>query len=94
MFQTKDDDRALEKELNKVETGNLPAKEFAVIAIRMFTGLARRVEELRENKETKYKSEWTKNNNNMIEESGSRLEDAKEQISNPGHRVVESTQGE
>ena len=35
MFQTQDDDRASEKELSKVEIGNLPAEESKVMVIRM-----------------------------------------------------------
>ena len=33
MFQTKEQDKAPEEELNKVETGSLPNKEFKVMII-------------------------------------------------------------
>lgn len=38
-----------EKLLNETEISNLPDKEFKVMVIKMFTGLKRRMAELREN---------------------------------------------
>ena len=45
-FQTKQD-KTSEKELNKTEISNLPAKEFKVIIIKMLTELGRRIDELK-----------------------------------------------
>ena len=49
MFQTKEQDKTTEKELNKMEVSNLPDKEFKVMVIKALMALERRVDELSEN---------------------------------------------
>ena len=49
MFQTKEQDKNSEKDLNKIEINNLPDKEFKVIIIKMCTELGKRMEENSEN---------------------------------------------
>lgn len=41
MFQTRKQDKISEKELNEIETNNLPNKELKVIVIKMLTKLRR-----------------------------------------------------
>lgn len=41
MFQTKKQDKISEKELNEIETNNLPNKELKVIVIKVLTKLRR-----------------------------------------------------
>ena len=59
-FQTKQD-KTSEKELNKTEISNLPAKEFKVIIIKMLTELGRRIDELKwelQQRENIKKNQW------------------------------------
>ena len=44
MFQKKEQEKTSEKELNKVETGNLPNKEFKVMIIKLPNELWRRMD--------------------------------------------------
>ena len=41
MFQTKEQDKTPEEELNEVEIGNLPRKEFRVVTVKMIKELGR-----------------------------------------------------
>lgn len=45
MFPTKEQDKSLKKDLNKIEVNNLPDKQFKVIIIKVLTNLRRRKEE-------------------------------------------------
>ena len=45
MLQMKEQDETSEKELNDMETNNLPDKEFQVMVINMLTEFWRRMEE-------------------------------------------------
>ena len=49
MFQMKEQDKTSEKELNKMETSNLPDKNSKVMVIKLLIRLGRRVDELSEN---------------------------------------------
>ena len=49
MSQMKEENKALEKELNKMETSNLSEAEFKTLVIRMLQELKGRVDELSEN---------------------------------------------
>ena len=44
MFQTKEQDKTLEKQLSEVEKGNLPEKEFSVMIVKMIQDLRKRME--------------------------------------------------
>lgn len=44
-FPTKEQDKSLKKDLNKMEVNNLPDKQFRVIFIKVLTNLRRRKEE-------------------------------------------------
>ena len=45
MFQPKEEDKSLKKDLNKMEVNNLPDKQFKVIIIKMLINLRRKMEE-------------------------------------------------
>ena len=44
MFQVKEQDNIPEKQLNEVETGNLPEKEFRIMIVKMIQDLGKRME--------------------------------------------------
>ena len=57
VFQSKEQDKTSEKELNKTEISNPPDKELKVMVIKMLTKFRRRMDKHSEtfNKERKYK---------------------------------------
>jgi len=60
----KEQDKATERDLSRKDIGNMPDREFKVMIIRIFTGLEKRVEDLRENLNTEIR-------NNIAEMKGS-----------------------
>ena len=44
MLQTKEQDKTPEKQLNEVEIGNLPEKEFRIMTVKMIQDLGKRME--------------------------------------------------
>ena len=44
MYQIKEQDKTAEKQLNEVETGNFPEKEFRIMIVRMIQDLRKRME--------------------------------------------------
>ena len=44
MSQTKGQDKTLETQLNEVEAGNLPEKEFRIMIVKMIQDLGKRME--------------------------------------------------
>ena len=44
MYQVKEQDKTPEKQLNEVETGNLPEKEFRIMIVKMIQDLGKRKE--------------------------------------------------
>ena len=44
MYQMKEQDKTPEKQLNEVETGNLPEKEFRIMIVKMIQDLGKRME--------------------------------------------------
>ena len=43
MYQMKEQDKTQEKQLNEVETGNLPEKEFKVMIVKMIQNLGNKI---------------------------------------------------
>ena len=95
--QRKGQDKIPEKQLNEVEIGNLPKKEFSIMIVKMIQDLGKRMEakngrvremftkdlqELR-NKQTEM--------NNTLEEIHSRIIDAEAWINDLEDRIVEIT---
>ena len=48
MYQVKEQDKTPEKQLNEVEIGNLPEKEFRIMIVKMIQELGKRMEANRE----------------------------------------------
>ena len=44
MYQTKEQDKTPENQLNEVEIGNLPEKEFRIMIVKMIQDLGKRME--------------------------------------------------
>ena len=44
IYQMKEQDKTLEKQLNEVEIGNLPEKEFRITIVKMIQDLGKRME--------------------------------------------------
>ena len=45
MYQMKEQDKTREKQLNEVEIGNLPEKEFRIMIVKIIQDLGKRMEE-------------------------------------------------
>ena len=48
MFQLKGQDKTTEKQLNEVEIGNLPEKEFRIMTVKMIQNLGNRMKKMQE----------------------------------------------
>ena len=94
MYQMKKQDKTPEKQLNEVEIGNLPEKEFRIMIVKMIQELGKRreakVEKMQEmfNKDLEeLKNEQTEMNNTItemkttLEGINSRITEAEERIS-------------
>ena len=44
MYQMKEKDKTPEKQLNEVEIGNLPEKEFRIMTVKMIQDIGKRIE--------------------------------------------------
>ena len=104
MYQMKEQDKTPEKQLNEVEMGNLPEKEFRIMIVKMIQNLGKRmearIEKIQEmiNKDIKeLKNKQTEMNNTItemkitLEGINSRITEAEEQISDLEERMVEFT---
>ena len=104
MYQMKEQDKTPEKQLNEVEKGNHPEKDFRIMIVKMIQDLRKRMEAKIENMQEmfnkdleKLKNKQTQMNNtitemkNRLEEINSRITEAEEQISDLEDRMVEFT---
>ena len=104
MYQMKEQDKTPEKQLNEVEIGNLPEKEFRIMIERMIQDLGKtmeaKIEKMQEmfNKELEeLKNKQTEMNNTItemkttLEGINSRITEAEEQISDLEDTMVEFT---
>jgi len=88
----KGEDKTPEKQLNEVETGNLPEKEFRIVIVKMIQNLGKTMETKQEmftNDLEELKKKQTEVNN-TLEGIHSRITEA-EQINNLEDRMVEIT---
>ena len=74
MYQTKEKDKTPEEQLNEVEIGNLPEKEFRIMIVKMTQDLRKRMEakiekmeEMFNNDLEELKNKQTEMNNTIIE---------------------------
>ena len=107
VYQMKEHDKTPEKQLNEVEIGNLPEKEFRIMIVKMIQGLGKRMEAKIEKMQEMFKKEleeWknkqTEMNNtitemkNTLEGINSRITEAEERINDLEDRMVEFTAAE
>ena len=95
MSQMKGQDKIPEKQLNEVEIGNLPKKEFSIMIVKMIQDLRKRMEA----KIEKLKEMFTKDleeiknkqteMNNTLERMNSRITEAEAWINDLEDRMVE-----
>ena len=104
MYQMKEQDKTPEKQLNEVEIGNLPKKEFRIMIVKMIQDLGKimeaKTEKMQEmfnkdleelkNKQTEMNNTITKMKN-KLEGINSRITEAEERISDLEDRMVEFT---
>ena len=104
MYQMKEKDKTAEKQLNEVEIGNLPEKEFRIMIVKMIQDLRKRMEAKIEKMQEMFnkdleelKNKQTEMNNtitemtNTLEGINSRITEAEERISGLEDRMVEFT---
>ena len=104
MYQMKEKDKTPEKQLNEVEIGNLPEKEFRIMIVKMIQDLGKRMEakiekmqevfnkdlEELKNKQAEMNNKLTEMKN-TLEGINSRVTEAEERISDLEDRMVEFT---
>ena len=101
VYHMKEQDKTPEKQLNEVEIGNLPEKEFRIMIVKMIQDLRKRmeakIEKIQEmfNKDLEeLKNKQTEMNNTItemkttLEGINSRITEAEEQISDQEDRMV------
>ena len=103
MYQMKEHDKTSEKQLNDVEIGNLPEKEFRIMTAKMIQDLGKRMEAKIKKQEMfnkdleELKDKQSEMNNtitemkNTLEGINSRITEAEERISDLEDRMVEFT---
>ena len=97
MSQMKGQDKTPEKQLNEVEIGNLPEKEFRIMIVKMIQDLGKRMEAKIEKMQEMFTKdlEELKNKqtemNNTLEGINSRITEAEEWINDLEDRMVEIT---
>ena len=104
MYQMKEQDKTQEKQLNEVEIGNLPDKEFRIMIVKMTQDLRKRMEvriekilEMFNKNPEELKNKQTEMNNtitemkNTLEGIYSRITEAEQRISELEDRMVEIT---
>ena len=104
MYQMKKQDKTPEKQLNKVEIGNLPEKEFRIMIVKMIQNLVKRMEAKIKKMQEMFNKDLQELKNKQIEMNNtitemkttleginSRITEAEEQISDLEDRMVEFT---
>ena len=107
MYQMKEQDKTPEKQLNEVEIGNLPEKEFRIVIVKMIRDLRKRMvakikkmQEMFNKDQEEFKNKQTEMNDTItemkttLEGIKSRITEAKEGISDLEDRMVEFTAAE
>ena len=88
MSQMKGQDKPPEKQLNEVEIGNLPEKEFRKILLRMIQDLETTMEKMQEMFTKDLEPLRNKQMNNILEGINSRIIEAEERINYLEDRMV------
>ena len=95
MSQMKGQEKVPEKQLNEVDTGNIPEKEFRIMIVKMIQNLRKTMEKMQEmfTKDLEELKNKQTEMNNTLEGIHSRITEA-EQINNLEDRMVEITASE
>ena len=88
MSQMKGQDKPPEKQLNEVEIGNLPEKEFRKMLLRMIQDLKTTMEKMQEMFTKDLEALKNKQMNNILEGINSRIIEAEERINYLEDRMV------
>ena len=94
MSQIKGQTKTPERQLNEVETGNLPEKEFRIMIVKMIQDLRKRMEAKLEKMQEMFTKELKNKQtemNNTLEGIQSRITEAEERINDLEDRMVEIT---
>ena len=93
MSQMKGQDKIPEQQLNEVEIGNLPEKEFRIMIVKMIHDLGKTMEKVQEmlTKDLEELKNKQTEMNNTLEGINSRITGAEEWINDPEDRMVEIT---
>ena len=89
----KGEDKTPEKQLNEVEIGNIPEKEFRIMIVKMIQDLGKRMEKMQEmfTKDLEEQKNKEPEMNNTLEGNKRRLTDSKGRKSDLEDRTVEIT---
>ena len=97
----KEKDKTPEKQLNEVEIGNLPEKEFRIMIVKMIQDLGKRLEAKIEKIQEMFNKDLGELKNKQTEMNNTKTEmkntlegintEAEERISDPEDRIVEFT---
>ena len=91
MSQMKGEDKNQEKQLNGVEIGNLPEKEFRIMIVKMIQGLVKTVEKMQELFTKDLQELKNKQMNNSLKGTNSRITETEEWINGLEEKMVEIT---
>ena len=93
MSQMKEQDKIPEKQLNEVEIGNLPEKEFGLMIVKLIQDLGKTMENMQEifTKDLEELENKQTEMNNKQERINSRITEAEEWINDLEDRMVEIT---
>ena len=104
MYQMKEQDKPAEKQLNEVEIGNHPEKEFRIMIVKMIQDLGKGIEAKIEKMQEMFNKDLEKLNNKQTEMNNtitemkttleginSRISEAEKRISDLEDRMVEFT---
>ena len=87
----KGQDKTQEKQVNEVEIGNLPEKQFRIMILKMIQDLRKTMEKMQEmfTKDPEELKNKQKEMNNTLEGINSRITEAEEWISDQENKMVE-----
>ena len=93
MSQIKEQEKTPEKQINEVETGNLPEKEIRIMIVKMIQDLGKTMEKMQEmfTKDLKELEKKQTEMNNTLEGINCRITEAEEWINDLEDRVMEIT---
>ena len=80
MYQTRKQDKTPEKQLNEVEIGNLPEKEFRIMIVKMIQDLGKRMESRTEKMQAMFNKDVEELKNKQVNNTITEMENTLEGI--------------